>query len=269
MLFLVATVTPFDSKGRVDLGRLRAHVLWLVTQGVDGFVPTGTTGEFLYLTDREKEAIHRTVLDASGAAPVYPCTWDPSPSTTAYLTDQAREIGASGILLPPPLFYKVDDDTIRRWYGQIAETARLPILAYHNPAHIKSGISPQLYAQLRKDDVIAGMKDSSHDIYRLRRLAGSDPGGIWGGGDAMLSQIRQLGPIAGFISAAGNVWPKFLQRLYRDKEVQLSEALHERMNRLRRAGGLRAMKGLLRMGCRMPLGDVGPEMLVDLPPPET
>ena len=32
MKLLVATLTPFDSRGRDDLGRLRAHVLWLRLQ---------------------------------------------------------------------------------------------------------------------------------------------------------------------------------------------------------------------------------------------
>ena len=192
MQFLVATLTPFDSRGKVDLGRLRAHVLWLASVGVDGFLPTGTTGEFLYLSDREREAVHRTVLDAAGALPVYPCTWDPSPATTAYLSDAAREGGASGIILPPPLYYAVDDRVVVRWYTEVAGKARLPVLAYHHPGHIKTVISPSVYEQLRKSDVLAGMLDVSGDVFRLKRMAASDPGAIYAGNDAILGQARQI-----------------------------------------------------------------------------
>ena len=90
MLFFVATVTPFDARGRPDLARLRAHVLWLASQGVEGFVPTSTVGEFLYLSDREQEAVHRTVLDAARGLPVYPCVWHPSLTTMHYLFEAAR-----------------------------------------------------------------------------------------------------------------------------------------------------------------------------------
>ena len=83
---LVSLVTPHDAQGRVDLPRLRAHVLWLAAQGVDGFVATLTAGELPYLTDREKEAVHRTVLDAAGGRDVFVCTWDPSPATATWLT---------------------------------------------------------------------------------------------------------------------------------------------------------------------------------------
>jgi dihydrodipicolinate synthase/N-acetylneuraminate lyase len=268
VLFLVATLTPFDARGKVDLGRLRAHVLWLAAQGVDGFVPTGSTGEFLYLTDREREAVHRTVLDASGALSVYPCTWDPSPATTAYLSDAAREQGATGILLPPPLYYAVDDSVVTRWYREIAEKARLPILAYHNPHYLKTHISPAVYEALRKDEVLAGMKDSSADMFRLKRMASVDPGGVYAGGDAILGQVRQIPQLAGFISALGNAWPSLCLRLYKKGEMQLDEAIVDRANRIRKAGGLRALKSLLNMHCRMPLPEPEIEQVLGLPAPE-
>lgn len=268
MLFFVATVTPFDARGRVDLGRLRAHVLWLAAQGVDGFIPTGTTGEFLYLSDREREAVHRTVLDSAGSLAVYPCTWDPSPATTIYLSEAARDAGASGILLPPPVFYDVDEGVIGRWYREVAEKARIPVLAYHNPHYIKSQISPQLYDRLRKDDVLGGMKDSSTDLFRLRRLAATDPGSVFAGGDRILGQARSIPALAGFISAIGNVWPRMCLRIYKNNEAQLEEALIDRVNRVRRGGGLRALKMSLGMGCRMPLPEPTPDQMDGFPDPE-
>jgi dihydrodipicolinate synthase/N-acetylneuraminate lyase len=268
VLFLVATLTPFDSRGRVDLGRLRAHVLWLATQGIDGFIPTGTTGEFLYLTHREREAVHRTVLDASGHLSVYPCTWDPSPATTAYLSDAARENGATGILLPPPLYYDVGDQVVSRWFQEMKEKARLPLLAYHNPNYLRTAITPQLYTELRRADVLQGMKDSSADLFRLKRMAAQDPGAIYAGGDSALTQMRQIPQLAGFVSAIGNVWPSLCLRIYRKGETHLEDALVERVNRVRRAGGLRALKALLRMGCRMPLPEPSDGQLEGLPPAE-
>lgn len=268
MLYLVANLTPFDSRGKVDLARLRAHVLWLSAHGVDGFVPTGSTGEFLYLTDREREAVHRAVLDAAGAAPVYPCTFDPSPATCAWLTDAAREQGASGVLMPPPLYYHVDDATVVRYYREFAERARLPVLAYHNPKHLQTGISPSLYANLRKIDGIVGIKDSGGDVFRLRRLAASDPGCVWAGGDHVLPEARGIPGIAGFISAAGNVWPSLCVRIWKKGEVQLAEALVERVSRLHEAGGLRAMKALLGMKGRMPLPEADAPRLEGLPSAE-
>ena len=251
--FLVATLTPFDSRGRVDLPQLRAHVLWLSASGVDGFVPTGTTGEFLYLSDREREAVHRTVLDAAGDKPVYPCTWDPSPQTTAYLCDAAREQGAAGVLLPPPLYYKLDEAAAESWYRKVADTARIKILAYHHPRYIPTPIGQDLFLRLRRANVLAGLKDSSTDLFRLRRFAELDQGGVWAGGDRILGKAHRVPGLAGFISGLGNVWPSFCKRVLGGEEPQLEDALIDRCVKVRNAGGLRAMKGLVGMGCRAPL----------------
>lgn len=267
MRFYVALLTPFDARGRVDLPKLRAHTLWLAAQGIDGFVPTSTTGEFLYLSDREREAVHRTVLDAARGRPVYPCTWDPSPSTTAYLTEAARDQGATGVLLPPPVYYPLDERSVRAWYESLANKG-LPVLAYHNPRYLRTPITPGVYAELRRAGLVAGMQDGSEDPYRLRRMAAEDPGVIYASGDRMLAEAPKLPALGGFVSALANAWPSFCLRLFRSGEHQLELALGERVNRVRRAGGLRALKSLLRMGCRAPLVEPPDEALMGLPPPE-
>jgi len=253
MMFFVATLTPFDPRGRIDLPRLRAHILWLVAQGVDGFIPTASAGEFLYLSDREREAVHRTVLDVARGRPVYPCTWDPSLSTTTYLTEAALEQGASGVLMPAPLYYDIDAATLDHWYRSFKDETDLPIIAYHTPHHIRTSLSQNAYRQLRADGVLSGLLDASGDAHRVRRLSKSDPGAIFVGNDRIMSQASAMPTAGGFVSEIANIWPGFCKRIYRDREQQLEDALHERIGALTRAGGLRAMKAMLGMGCRRPL----------------
>ncbi|MEQ1564004.1 MAG: dihydrodipicolinate synthase family protein [Myxococcota bacterium] len=267
MQFYVALLTPFDTRGRVDLARLRAHVLWLAAQGVDGFVPTGTTGEFLYLSDREREAIHRTVLDAARGRPVYPCTWDPSQATTSFLTEAARDQGAAGVLLPPPVYYEVDDRVARAWYETTADK-NIAVLAYHHPRHLKTRISPSLYDDLRASGLVSGLMDCSEDPHRLRRMAAPDPGTVFAGGDRLIAQAPKIADLGAFVSSIANVWPSFCMRLFRSGESQLEDALIDRVNRIRGAGGLRALKALLRMGCRSPLIEPLDAELIGLPPAE-
>jgi 4-hydroxy-tetrahydrodipicolinate synthase len=264
----VALLTPFDRRGKPDLPRLRAHILWLVGQGVDGFFATGTTGEFPYLSSREREAVHRTTIDAAAGRPVYVCAWDPSPTTIIYLTDAAADQGATGIFLPPPLFYPVDDALLERTYRDLAKRAKLPILGYHHPRRFPTPMRTQLYAKLRADNVLAGLKDSSMDLFRLSRLAAADPNAIFAGGDRMLAQVTRIPRLGGFVSAIGNVWPSFCGRLLKQGETQLEDALIDRVNRVRRAGGPRALKALMRMGCRAPLLAPSKAALEGLPAPE-
>ncbi len=268
MQIYVAVLTPFDTRGRVDLARLRAHVLWLLATGIDGFVPTAITGELLYLTDREREAIYRTVLDAAPGCPVFPCTWDPSPATTLYLTEAARDHGAAGVLLPPPLLYELDVDATRRWYSTFAE-AEVPIWAYHHPRVLHTPVRPELYDLLRASGVLSGLMDASEDIWRIRRLADLDPGAVVAGGDRLLPRIASVPGITAFVSSIANAWPALCLRIFRQQEHQLQDALVDRVNQLERAGGGRALKSLLRMGCRAPLLAPPDDALLGLPPAET
>lgn len=265
MPFVVSLLTPFDNRGRVDLAKLRAHVLWLAAHGVDGFITAGAAGEFLYLSDREREAVQRTVLDTARDKLVIPCTWDPSPTTTAYLTDAATSQGAHAILLPPPLYYRIDDDALKSWYATAAEKGR--IFGYHEPAMIPTPIQPAMYDELLAQHAVEGLVDASHDAWRLERMAAAHPGTVWAAGDRVMDAARGIEGLAGMVSVLANTWPTFCMRVWRG-ESDLAPALVERAVRVDQAGGLRALKSLMRMGCRAPMTEPADALLAGLPSPE-
>lgn len=264
--FLVSLLTPFDARGRVDLAKLRAHVLWLAAHGVDGFVTGGSAGEFLYLSDREREAIQRTVLDSSMGKQVIACTWDPSPTTTAYLTDAAVAQGAAAVLLPPPLYYELDDVALESWFRPTADKGR--VLTLHDPTRFVTDIPPNRYAFLKEAGLVQGLLDASDDPWRIRRLAAEHPRQIWAADDRGLVGLQGIEGLAGFVSVLANVWPGFCLRVWRG-DATLGRAVVERHAKVQQAGGLRALKSLMRMGCRPPLVAPADEQLVGLPPPES
>lgn len=267
MQILASLLTPFDKAGRVDLARLRAHVLWLSAQGVDGFVPTAVAGEFPFLSDREREAVHRTVIDAGRGRQVWPFVWDPNPATVAYLADAARQNGAAGVVFSPPLVHPVDDRLLRASFETLAGKG-LAVRALHEPAAFASPVSEAAFAAMRAAGHVAGLIDASEDPYRVRRLAGDAPGAVFAAGDRVAAEARGLPGVAGIVSALVNVWPSFCLRLYRKNE-DLALALVDRVNRVQAAGGPRAMKSLLRMGARAPLLEPLDDALRGLPPAES
>lgn len=268
MQFLVSLVTPFDAGGRVDLGRLRAHVLWLAAHGVDGFVVTAAEGEFLYLSEREREAIHNTVLDARGDKAVYPCVWDPSPRTVRALAESARDRGAAGVMLPPPLFYDLTEDMVMGWYEGIGPELGIPVFACLDRQYIRTPMTPKAYALLRARGVLGGIRDGSQDPWRIRRLAASDPGALIVAGDRMLYLVREMEGVKGFISSLANAWPQMLLRIFHGGDVALEHALMRRAYDVETVGGFRALKALLRMGGRAPLSLPSRDLLAALPPSE-
>lgn len=265
--FLVANVTPFDARANLDTGRLRAHIEWLVESGVHGFVPSGSNGELLYLSAEERAEVHRVVLDAAPGSTVIPCVWDPSPATVHRLVAAAANHGARSVLVPPPLYYPVEDEVLAGWFRDVAAASPVPVLAYHNPTYFPTDISEAMYLRLRNDGVLTGLKDSSRDVARLERLAAADPGTVYAGGGAVLPHVHRIEGLAGFISALGNAWPRLCLRSFSGDEAA-REGVLSRGSAVSAAGGFRAMKAVLGIGCRAPFPAPSPAYMADVPPAE-
>jgi 4-hydroxy-tetrahydrodipicolinate synthase len=97
-----ALITPFSSQGTVDEAAYRA-LIRSVLPHVNGVVPIGTTGEFVYLSDDEKRRVIRLALDeVAGRVPVVAGTGCATTRDTVALTRYAREAGAAAALVVAP-----------------------------------------------------------------------------------------------------------------------------------------------------------------------
>ncbi len=251
MELIVANLSPFDARGEVDTGLLEAHARWLLASGADALAPAGTTGEFLYLSTAERRAVHAAVLRAGGR--VIPCVWDASPTRAAELARAAGDEGAAAVFLPPPIYQRVTDDDILRWYAGVVEAARIPVWAYHHPG-TNNPLLPPLIGRLFRDVGVAAMKDSSGDPQRLRDLARAWPGRIWAGGDQLLGPLAAgaLGPLAGQVSGMANLYPALAAAVLDGADDRDWLARRAAL----RAGGssVPTMKATLGFGLRPPVG---------------
>jgi len=68
---ITAMVTPFDAEGAIDLEGAAELAEWLVGQGNDALVVTGSTGEASVLTDDEQVEVWRAVRAAVAVPRAY------------------------------------------------------------------------------------------------------------------------------------------------------------------------------------------------------
>jgi len=102
---LTAMVTPFDADLAVDHGKLAELAEHLVANGSDGLVVAGTTGESPTLTDGEKAAMFRTVVEAVGdGVSVVAGTGSNDTAHSVALTRTAEKCGVDAVLVVTPYY---------------------------------------------------------------------------------------------------------------------------------------------------------------------
>ena len=100
---LTATVTPFDADGAVNVPKFRELAAFLVENGSDGLVVTGTTGESPTLTDDERFQLYTAALETIGErATVIAGTGTYDTRHSVHLTEKAHELGVDGFLVVTP-----------------------------------------------------------------------------------------------------------------------------------------------------------------------
>jgi 4-hydroxy-tetrahydrodipicolinate synthase len=165
---LPALITPFTDDGRaIDGDALGALVERLVTAGVGGLVPGGSTGEFTTLSHAERRRlIELTVEAAAGRVPVVAGTGALSTPETVELSVHAEQAGAAAVMVVPPFYDALSWRELQAHYGAVADAISIPIMYYNLPA--ATGV--QLGAEQLRALPVACLKDTGGDAVAATEL---------------------------------------------------------------------------------------------------
>lgn len=162
-------VSPIKANGDVDKTVLAELVEHLITSGVHGLTPLGSTGEFAYLTAKQRFDVVSTVVDAArGRVPVIAgvaatTIQDAVAQTQAYLG-----LGVDGILAILEAYFPLTDAGVESYFRAIAEAAHpTPVVLYTNPHFQRSDLSLPVIERLSHVDNIRYIKDASTNTGRL------------------------------------------------------------------------------------------------------
>jgi 4-hydroxy-tetrahydrodipicolinate synthase len=212
---LVALVTPMTEDGAIDAAALRRLVDWHVTQGTDGIVAVGTTGESATLDEEEHcDAIRLAVEYAAGRLPVIAGTGANSTAEAVRLTRCAREAGADACLLVTPYYNKPTQEGLFQHHKAVAEAVDIPQILYNVPGRTACDMQPETVGRLAEVPNIVGIKEATGDlarVRRIRRLTRPDFA-LYSGDDATALEFMLLGG-DGVISVTANVAPEAMRRM--------------------------------------------------------
>jgi 4-hydroxy-tetrahydrodipicolinate synthase len=159
---ITAMVTPFDTEGKVDYQQARKLARYLVENGSDGLVVSGTTGESPTLSFDEKVNLFRIIKEEVGTeVAVIAGTGSNDTGASIKLTQAAEEVGVNGIMLVVPYYNKPSQDGLYRHFAAIAATTSLPIVLYNVPGRTGVNMLPSTVARLAEIPNIVAIKDAS------------------------------------------------------------------------------------------------------------
>jgi 4-hydroxy-tetrahydrodipicolinate synthase len=204
-----ALVTPFKD-GSLDLKSLEALVEWHISEGSNGLVPVGTTGESPTLSHDEHETVIETVVKAAnGRVPVIAGAGSNNTAESVRLLRHAQSVGAAAGLVVTPYYNKPTQAGLIAHYRTLHDACDLPIIIYNIPGRSIVDMTPATMAELAQLPRIIGVKDATGDLARVsqQRMACGKDFVQLSGEDATALGFNAHGGV-GCISVTANVAPK-------------------------------------------------------------
>ncbi len=212
---MVAIVTPMKN-GAPDLRALRDLVEWQVSEGTDGIIPCGTTGEGITLTAPERADVIRTVVEVvHGRAAVIAGAGSGATHQAIESVETAKELGADAALVVTPYYNKPTQEGLYRHYVAIREAVRFPVVAYNVPSRTSVDLLPDTVARLAKAKAIVGIKEATANMDRQIQLVekvGKDGLAFLSGDDFTVLPYVACGG-HGVISVTANIAPRAMKEL--------------------------------------------------------
>ncbi len=216
---ITAMVTPFDENQEINSEAAKQLINKLINAGVDGIFILGTNGEFYLLTDDEKVAFAKLVIDeVNKRVPVYIGTGGNSTREVIALSKKMEALGADALSVITPFFVVPTQQEVIKHYKAIAESVQIPIILYNIPKNTGINLEPATVVELAEVKNIAGIKDSSGNIENIQSYIEATKDYdfcILSGSDSLILKSLELGA-AGAIAATSNLLAELDVSIYRN-----------------------------------------------------
>ena len=213
-----------------------------IAEGAKGFLIGGSSAECPLLTHAERvEGLEaaakyrdraKTKLIASVAAI--------STDEAVEYAKTAKELGYDAMISTVPYYYKFGMKAISAYYGALREAVDLPLFLYNFPGNtgVELDIADDHIRGMLTDGTIAGVKQTSLNLYQMERIRDLNPElVIYGGFDEVYIGARILGADGAIGSTFNFTLPLFnqIEAAYSALDISKAQALQKRANNIMQA----------------------------------
>ncbi len=208
----VAIVTPMKPDGAVNYEAFAKNIEFQIANHTDAIIVCGTTGEASTLSHEEHlECIKFCVEQVAGRIPVIAGTGSNCTETAVYLSKEAEQLGADGLLVVTPYYNKATQKGLKEHYSIIAKAVKIPIILYNIPGRTGGvNILPETIVSLCEENPnIVGVKDATDNFIQYAKLMALAKGkvDVYSGNDNQIVPFLSL-VAKGVISVLANIAPQ-------------------------------------------------------------
>lgn len=211
-----AVLTPFKENGEIDFEMFAKNTEAQISAGVHGIIIAGTLGDAAVLDNDEKfELLSYAKKIVAGRIPLILNIAENTTKNAVDFAKKAKELGADGLMLLPPMRYKADDREVVEYFKAVAIATDLPILIYNNPVDYATYVSLSMFDELKDYPTIQAVKESTRDLSNITRMKNKfgDRFKVLGGVDTISLETVLLGA-DGLVAGLVDAFPRETMAMY-------------------------------------------------------
>ena len=219
----------YDEKGEISPAGVQRLAQYFIDKGVKGVYVNGSSGECIYQSVEDKKIVLENVMNvAKGKLTVIAHVACNNTKDSMELAAHAESLGVDAIASIPPIYFRLPDHAIAKYWNDISSAApNTDFVIYNIPQLAGVALSNSLFAEMRKNPRVIGVKNSSmpvQDIQMFKADAGDDYI-IFNGPDEQFISGRVIGAEAGIGGTYGVMPELFLKMNELVKAGQLEAAM--------------------------------------------
>jgi 4-hydroxy-tetrahydrodipicolinate synthase len=211
-----AMLTPFSEDDTIDFIMFEKNMAAQLAAGVDGLILGGSLGEASTLDTIEKlDLLKFAIAYVNGRVPVVMNIAEQATRKAVQLANKAELLGASGLMLLPPMRYKADDHETVEYFVTVAKSTSLPVMIYNNPVDYKIEVTIPMFEKLAALSNINAVKESTRDVTNITRMRNhfGDRFDLLCGVDTLVMEELMLGA-DGIVGGLVDAFPKEMVTLF-------------------------------------------------------
>lgn len=161
----------YDDVGEISENRTKELCNYLYNKGVKGLYVGGSSGECIYQNLEERKATLKYVAESlRGKCTLIAHVGAPSTRESVILAEYANELGYDVLSAIPPIYFKLPESSIYKYWTEIMNSTDLPFIIYNIPQTTGYSLSLQLLKKLLENKKVIGIKNSSMPVMDIERF---------------------------------------------------------------------------------------------------